>query len=449
MGMVKFSHIADCHLGAFGRNDVLREYNIQAFEKTIDISIDKDVDFIIIAGDLFHNPHPKMDTVNRTVEALMKAKREDIRVYLVYGSHDFNISEDSLIDVLESAEVFKKVVHYLESEEGGRLEHVKDLSGVEIAGLSGRKNRMDISYYKNIDFEEPDGESIFVFHSSISELKPADIHESETLPLSLLPSGYDYYAGGHIHEKIEGEKEDSPVIYPGPTFGSSYTDLEKEIERGFYIVNDWKEEYVPIETCGIKRLKIEADTLNSGELEEKLLEKTEGNVEEEIVVLKVTGTLREGAPRDINFSQIRHKFEENGVETVYLNRRNLEAKESGRIKIKEDSGENTEKQILEEYDYPGVINQEFAEDILGVLKMEQSEGETNIDYNEKIWKRCWKKISDREDYENNDKKKEKEQNIKDVAKAGREVEVDEKSEEDNKKRNSRNQISLMDFGGDG
>ncbi|MFW6141187.1 MAG: metallophosphoesterase, partial [Candidatus Saliniplasma sp.] len=73
--MVKFSHIADCHLGAFGRNPTLREYNLQAFERVIEKSIQEEVDFIIIAGDLFHNPHPDMDVVDRAVKSLVKARK--------------------------------------------------------------------------------------------------------------------------------------------------------------------------------------------------------------------------------------------------------------------------------------------------------------------------------------------------------------------------------------
>lgn len=42
--------MADLHLGGW-REDTLREVGIKAFEKAIDISIDENVDFILISGD--------------------------------------------------------------------------------------------------------------------------------------------------------------------------------------------------------------------------------------------------------------------------------------------------------------------------------------------------------------------------------------------------------------
>ncbi len=468
--LVKFSHIADCHLGAFGRNPVLREYNLKAFEKAVKISIDRNVDFMIIAGDLFHNPHPDMDVVNRAVQSLMKARRNGISVYSVYGSHDFNISRASLIDVLESADVFKKVVHYLDDE--GSLEHVTDSTGVSIAGLSGRKNRMDVSYYQNLDFKEPDDESIFVFHSPITEMKPADIHEEKTVPKSSLPEGYKYYAGGHIHRKLVDEKEGVPIVYPGPTFGSSYTDLEKDIHRGMFIVDDWEKEYVPINVADIKREIIIADGWTIDELEDELLKLSEKDIADDVVLLKVKGTLTEGYPEDIDFNRIRKRLEENGAETVYLNRRNLEGKETERIKVKQEKEEELEERVLNEYTSPDNVPVQFAEDLLKVLKEKQKEGETKSDYENRIWEESWHILQNIDDYKERAEEKEdevkseiesevdEEKDSKEQKEGTEEKEIETKREEvekkveenqedkSNEQKKNKGQITLSDFGGD-
>ncbi|MFP4050533.1 MAG: DNA repair exonuclease [Thermoplasmata archaeon] len=445
--MVKFSHIADCHLGAFGRNPVLREYNLKAFEKAVEISIEREVDFIIIAGDLFHNPHPDMDIVNRAVKSLMKARKNGISVYSVYGSHDFNISRASLIDVLESADVFKKVVHYLDDE--GSLEHVKDPAGVSIAGLSGRKNRMDVSYYQNLNFKEPDDESIFVFHSPITEMKPADIHEEKTVPKSSLPEGYKYYAGGHIHRKLVDDKGGVPIVYPGPTFGSSYTDIEKDIHRGMFIVEEWKKEYIPIEVAQIRREIVDADGWTIDELEDELLNISGNDIEDDVVLLKVKGTLSEGYPEDIDFSRIRKRMEENGAETVYLNRRNLEGKETERIKVKQEEEEELEERVLTEYTSPDNVPIQFAEDLLKVLKEKQKEGETQSDYENRIWEESRHILQNIDDYREKEEERSKEEKSK---KGGSEkISPDEESQEIEKqkdeKKKQKGQITLSDFGG--
>ncbi|MFW6305397.1 MAG: DNA repair exonuclease [Candidatus Saliniplasma sp.] len=433
--MVKFSHIADCHLGAFGRNPTLREYNLQAFERVIEKSIQEEVDFIIIAGDLFHNPHPDMDVVDRAVKSLVKARKKDIRIYSVYGSHDFNIAKASLVDVLESADLFKKVVQYL--DESQSLEHVEDKSGVKITGLSGRKSRKDTSYYKELNFTKPDGDAIFVFHTPIAEMKPVDIHEKETVPLSSIPDGYKYYAGGHIHRNLREEKDGSPIIYPGVTFGSSYTDLENDLDRGFYIVEDWVPKHVPVEVCEIRRVNIDAEGLLPSELEEELLDLSSGEIHEDVVLVKVSGVLREGVPEDIDFTSIRRKIEEAGASTVFLNRRNLEGETTERLKIKEKDESEIEDTIMDEYGFNEIVNKQFAKDLLNVLKVEQKDGETNADYERSIWEEVWDLIENIDRYQRMDEEK------------GDTVGKEKvKGDKDIKERERKGQFSLTDFGGD-
>jgi len=423
--MVKFAHIADCHLGAFGRDPKLREYNLKAFERSIDISIERDVDFIVIAGDLFHNPHPDMDVVNRAVQVLMKARREGIRIYSVYGSHDFNIARASLIDVLESAEVFKKVVNYLEGE--NRLTLEEDRSGVSIAGLSGRKNRADVSYFESIDFSLPeeDDESIFVFHTPIAELKPAEIHEERSVPVSSLPEGFDYYAGGHIHKKIVDDERS--IYYPGPTFGANYTDLERD-ERGFFIVDDWEIEYVAFEEPKIVLKRIDAEGLNVEELEERLEALYEREIEGDILLLKVKGTLAQGEPSNIDFNEVKRRLKDQGFETVYLNRRELEGKELERVKVKEEEEEKMEQRLFEE-NIDETWARRFGADLLDILKTEKEDGETENDYEERIWEEAWHLIRKRDEYEEGIEEKK-------VA-----------EEERSSAREPEGQISLVDFGG--
>ncbi len=428
--MVKFAHLADCHLGAFSRDHVLREYNLEAFERSIDISKDRNVDFIIIAGDLFHNPHPDMEIVDRAVKKLMDARKQGINIYSVYGSHDYKISQASLIDVLASADVFKKVVTYL--EENNVLELEKDSSGVSITGLSGRKNRADISYFEELEFPEPDGESIFVFHSPIAELKPADIHEDRSLPLSLLPDDFSYYAGGHIHEKIEYDEEKT-IYYPGPTFGANYTDLERD-QRGFYIVEDFQPEYIAFDEPSIIKRRIDAEGLKVKELREEINELYEEEIHGDILLLKISGTLSEGEPSDIDFSETRRRLRDKGFETVYLNQRELEGKEIERIKVKEEKEEEVEARLLEESKGESEIPVDFQEELLSVLKSDQKDGETSNDYENRIWNASWDLIKRREEYES-----EEDQEVN-------EEEDERESEEAKKSKNG--QISLTDFGGD-
>ena len=53
-----FSHISDTHLGFVQYHSEERENDVyQAFDEAIDTSIKDHVDFIILAGDIFHVPN--------------------------------------------------------------------------------------------------------------------------------------------------------------------------------------------------------------------------------------------------------------------------------------------------------------------------------------------------------------------------------------------------------
>jgi len=85
--MYKFAHIADCHLGA-QKYSKLKELELKAFKEALDICMAEEVDFIIIAGDLFHSNLPDMSVVKETVKKLREVKEKGIPVYIIYGSHD-------------------------------------------------------------------------------------------------------------------------------------------------------------------------------------------------------------------------------------------------------------------------------------------------------------------------------------------------------------------------
>jgi len=58
--MVKFAHLADCHLGSW-RQEELQKLNFQSFQKVIDRCIQEQVEFILISGDLFDSAYPPIE----------------------------------------------------------------------------------------------------------------------------------------------------------------------------------------------------------------------------------------------------------------------------------------------------------------------------------------------------------------------------------------------------
>ena len=207
---MKFSHIADCHIGAW-RDPKLKELNIQAFFEAIDISIKENVDFILISGDLFNTALPGIDKLKDVVKVLKNLSDKEISVYLIPGSHDFSPSGRTMLDVLEQAGLCINVVKGTVENSKLRLKFTIDKkTNAKITGMLGKRGMLERSFYEELDrdsLEKEPGFKIFMFHTALTELKPKHLERMDSAPISLLPKNFDYYAGGHVHIV---EKKDLP-----------------------------------------------------------------------------------------------------------------------------------------------------------------------------------------------------------------------------------------------
>ena len=356
--MYKFAHITDCHLGSW-RNPRLRDLNLQAFEKSISISIKEQVDFILITGDFFDVNIPQLAPVKRAVEILKQARDSGIAVYMIYGSHDFNTANISMIDILHSAELFIKPTEFQTNTNSVILKFFVDKkTGAKITGISGRKVGLDREMYEKLDkknLEMEDGFKIFLLHKGIQEILPLDMNFRDSLPISLVPKGFDYYGGGHIHKRVEKKIDGSVIVYPGPLFGSSFQDLEetaKGEKRGFYIVSFNKKilhcRFIEINVVDILYNEIVSSKWNSGKLEDEITKNISGlEVKNKIVLIKVKGKLL-GKRSNIDFGKFSLDISNRGALMSFINTNNLSTDETKIIAVHSDNKFDIEREIFHE-----------------------------------------------------------------------------------------------------
>jgi DNA repair protein SbcD/Mre11 len=405
INIYKFAHIADCHIGS-QKHPELKKIELQLFEKCLNKCLAESVDFIIISGDLFHSNLPDMNAVKFAVERLKKLKDKGISIYVNYGSHDYSPNETSIIDLLESAGLIQKIVE-------GKVENEKIIlnfftdpkTGAKICGVSARKTGLEKIYFKNLDFEKLEKESgfkIFVFHSAITEFKPEFLAEMDSIPLSCFPKGFDYYAGGHIHQhSYHFVKEYGVITYPGTLFGSYSKDLELSAngeKRGFYIVNfDDKllnVEFKEISLFDYDFIHFEVTGRNSIQAQNELLDKlAQEDVTDKIVLIKISGELSGGKTSNIDSRQIRSVLIQNGAKHVSINRHNLTSKILKAVKIMENDIPTLERKLFtENIGSIKVVNQNLkndkginlANDLLMILRQEKKPNEKKNVYEERI-----------------------------------------------------------------
>ena len=350
MKMVRFAHMADVHLGAF-REPRLREANLEAFLKALDICADEHVDFVLICGDLFHTSLPDMGVVERATARLRQLVDAGIPVYIIYGSHDFSAAERSIVDVLHSAGVFDKVSRASVGDDGAVVLEgtVDERTGTVLAGMSGRKLGLDRSYYEKLDASQVVGRPglrVFAFHGAITELKPKELAQmAEMMPASLLPKGFDYYAGGHVHERMNAEIPGwGPIVYPGPLFGDGYRDLESPDPRGFYIVTlregkAPEAEFRKLPARRTRVIAIDADDRAPEDVNRELKTKVEAaGAEDAIVLVKVRGELSTGKASEVDTEVVRRQLAQDGAFSVLVNRGGLSTKERALIRVEGEEG---------------------------------------------------------------------------------------------------------------
>ncbi len=417
--MGRFAHFGDCHLGAW-RDPKLKELNLSAFVKAVDCCLAEKVDFIIISGDLFDTTLPDLAIVQRAVEKIREVKDKGIAVYLTYGSHDFSPNSISIIDVLNTAGLFKKAVEAEVADEKIRLRFLVDpRTEAKITGLSGRRLGLEKKYFEMLDsknLESEKGFKIFVFHNAIVELRTPTATYPEGVPISNFPKGFDYYAGGHVHETLKHEVKDyGMVMFPGCLFGASFTDLEltaKGEKRGIFIV-DFDDKiknvkFIEVNVGAVFLKEIDANKKTAKQIDEVISRTVlEADVKGKIALVKVDGELLSGKPADINFNKIRQALLDRGAIVANINHYNLTTEEKQNIgQIVGKSRQEIEAKVffdsVSSFKLDPTIDGalkvklekalrseggiKLATNLISSLKLEKQEGESKRDFEERVIK---------------------------------------------------------------
>ena len=393
---MKFAHLADCHIGSW-RDLKLKDISTNAFIKAVDKCVKEKVDFILIAGDLFNTSFPRLDNLKTVVTKFKQLKDLEIPVYIVPGSHDYSPSGKTILDVLEEAGLFVNV--FKGSVENGKLKlnfTIDRKTGAKITGMLGKRGALERLYYEKLiteNLEAEKGFKIFLFHSGINELKPKEMENIISQPLSLLPKGFDYYAGGHVHivddRKIDGYGR---IAYPGPLFPNSFAELEKLERGGFYIVENDNARWEPIQIYNVEKLDVKCDHLSPEQIKNEILDHFKNKeLNNTIVLIRLHGVLESGKPSDIDFKEIFNFLYEKSAYFVMKSSHAVSSKEFEEIKTDARNVEDIESFLIKEHlgqvkieDLTMEKEEELIKNLMKILSTEKQEGETVSDFEKRV-----------------------------------------------------------------
>src|SRR3989344_4569795 len=388
----RFAHMSDCHLGSWSNHPEMKEFAIRAFETAIDRCLSENVDFIIIAGDLLDTSLPGIDVLKRAVSSFRRCREAGIPVYMVAGSHDYSPTGKTMLSVFENAGLIVDVAKCTENNGRIVLEFTVDAkTGCKITGVFGRKGSLEVESFSRIEIphEQTHGAKIFVFHCGIDEHR--SMQGMSSVPISLLPEGFNYYATGHIHVRRIYQTEHGSVAFPGPLFPTSFDELE-HYDSGFYIVEcggKTSVRDVPVKMFETFLIDREVTGKTPGEVESMILDMLPESLENTVLLLRLRGTLN-GRPSDIDFKNVAERAESLGAICLKKNISKLSSEAMEEMRVENITNiDDLERQLIAKH--AGRMKLFSREDVeqlvfslMNVLKEEKGEDETNATFEEKI-----------------------------------------------------------------
>jgi DNA repair exonuclease SbcCD nuclease subunit len=228
---MKFIHTADIHLDSplsglaaykDAPADLLRTVTRDAFTRLVDEAIEENVDFMVIAGDLYDGSWKDYNTGHFFCREMGRLNKAGIPVYLLLGNHDAD------------SEMTKKLtlppnVHQFETRKANTflIEELK-------VALHGRSYK-EAATVDNLAASYPAPVTgwlnIGVLHTAL-EGYAAHANYAPCSLAELSAKGYDYWALGHVHE--HAILQQGPwVVFPGNLQGRH---IRETGERGAMLI---------------------------------------------------------------------------------------------------------------------------------------------------------------------------------------------------------------------
>jgi len=211
--MIRFIHAADAHIDSPLKGletydgapiDVLRGATRRAFENLIQLAIYENIDFLVIAGDLYDGDWKDYSTGLFFRGQMARLCDKGIPVYLIAGNHDAASVISRKLSLPENVHIFS----------------TRTMESIEVSGqpvvIHGRgfPNR---AVPENLAIDYPAAVlnkfNIGLLHTSLNGRPGHDAYApcSET---DLRQKGYGYWALGHIHQP-EVISQDPWIVFAG------------------------------------------------------------------------------------------------------------------------------------------------------------------------------------------------------------------------------------------
>ena len=262
--MPVFLHAADIHLDSpllgLDRHegapaDAIRGATRSAFDRLVQTAIDRRVDFVVIAGDLYDGDWNDCNTGLYFTNRMVRLREAGIKAYLIRGNHDAANRMTKSLRLPDNVTML--------SVDAPQTITLDDL-GVAIHGQGFATRAVTDDLSTNYPAAIPGMFNLGLLHTSADGREGHERYAPCSIE-GLKRKGYDYWALGHIHAReILSREDEPPIVFPGNVQGRHAREtgakgcLIVSVERGRAV-----SEFVPLDVVRWERLRVDVSGANN------------------------------------------------------------------------------------------------------------------------------------------------------------------------------------------
>ncbi|MFH0916441.1 MAG: DNA repair exonuclease [bacterium] len=267
----RFIHAADLHLDTPFQGlaqvspeaaALLRDASLKAFDAVVRLALEREVTFVLLAGDLYDGEQRGVRAQLRFLEGVERLAGHGIRTFVVHGNHD-------PLGGWSAVRHWPGEVTIFDSEEVvGIPVEIAGRCAATVFGLSyGRRDvteNLALRFSRTGTRDPGAGLRIGLLHCSVGD-QPDHSPYSPCSLADLVGADIDYWALGHIHRSAVLREGGPWVVYPGNTQGRSPKPAEAGVKGVAVVEVEGAEirslEFVPVDLVRFLDLRLDVTSL--------------------------------------------------------------------------------------------------------------------------------------------------------------------------------------------
>ena len=254
---MKFVHIADIHFDmpftVLNKNDLAENRRLdqrKVFKKVIDYIKENNIEMLFITGDLYENEYVRKSTIEYINDCFKQIP--NTKIFITPGNHDpyLNNSYYNQYSWNENVKIFTQM-------EKVQINKNIDLYGYGFTSFYSKVTNLP----QSLDTSKA---NILLMHADLNGTAKENAEYNPILESTLMLSGFDYIALGHIHKN--NVYENKKIVYPGSLISGGFDELGKhgmvvgEINE---IDSKITREFIPLDNKEFKEIEINISNINS------------------------------------------------------------------------------------------------------------------------------------------------------------------------------------------